>query len=146
MPGIRFIDAYSGSGAIGLEALSRGADAALLIESDRRAAEVIRANLAALGFRGGRLAIDRVEKVAAEPCPGEPYDVLFLDPPYALEAETLKALITNFAQQGWLTADALVCVERAARDPEWIWPVGFESLRARAYGEGTLWYGHRREQ
>ena len=144
--GIRIIDAYAGSGAVGIEALSRGAEAALLIESDRRAAEVIRGNLAALGLAGGRLTIDRVEKVAAELCPGAPYDVLFLDPPYALEAAAVAEVITGFAEQGWLTADAVVCVERAARDPEWVWPQGFESLRARAYGEGMLWYGHRREQ
>lgn len=146
MPGIRLIDAYAGSGAVGLEALSRGAAAALLIESDRRAAGVIRGNLAALGLAGGRLVIDRVEKVAAGKCPDAPYDVLFLDPPYALEAKALAELITEFAEHGWLAADALVCVERAARDPEWVWPEGFASLRARAYGEGMLWYGHRREQ
>ena len=107
---------------------------------------MIRGNLAALGLDGGRLVIDRVEKVAAEPCPDEPYDVLFLDPPYALEAKALAELITDFAGHGWLAADALVCVERAARDPEWVWPEGFAASRARAYGEGTLWYGHRREQ
>lgn len=146
MPGIRLIDAYAGSGAVGLEALSRGAAAALLIESDRRAAEVIRGNLDVLGLAGGRLVIDRVEKLAAEQCPDEPYDVLFLDPPYALEAKPLAELITSFAEHSWLAADALVCVERASRDPKWIWPEGFEALRARAYGEGMLWYGHRREQ
>ena len=144
--GIRLIDAYAGSGAVGLEALSRGAAAALLIESDRRAAEVIKGNLSQLGLSGGRLVTDRVEKLAAERCPGEPYDVLFLDPPYALDARALADLVTGFAGQGWLAADALVCVERAARDPEWIWPAGFESLRSRAYGEGMLWYGQRREQ
>ena len=144
--GIRVVDAYAGSGAVGLEALSRGAAAALLIESDRRAAEVIRGNLAQLGLPGGRIAVDRVEKLAAERCPDQPYDVLFLDPPYALEAAALATLITGFAEHGWLTAEALVCVERAARDPEWMWPEGFENLRARAYGEGMLWYGHRREQ
>jgi 16S rRNA (guanine966-N2)-methyltransferase len=144
--GIRIIDAYAGSGAVGIEALSRGAAAALLIESDRRAAEVIKGNLAQLGLPGGRLVTDRVEKLAAERCAGEPYDVLFLDPPYALDAAALAALITGFAERGWLAADALVCVERATRDPEWIWPEGFDSLRARAYGEGMLWYGQRREQ
>lgn len=146
MDGLRVIDAYAGSGAVGLEALSRGAEAALLIESDRRAAQTVRANLGVLGLPGGRLAADRVERLAAEPCPDKPYDVLFLDPPYALEAETVVETITGFAANGWLAADALVCVERASRDPEWAWPEGFAALRARAYGEGTLWYGHRREQ
>lgn len=144
--GLRVIDAFAGSGAVGVEALSRGAAAALLIESDRRAAEVVRANLRTLAVPGGRLLTDRVERVAAQPCEEEPYHVLFLDPPYALEAKALAGLIADFARQGWLTGDALVCVERASRDPEWVWPEGFDPLRARAYGEGTLWYGHRREQ
>ncbi len=144
--GLRVIDAYAGSGAVGLEALSRGAAAALLIESDRRAAEVVRANLRALDLPGGRVLADRVERVAAQPCPDAPYDLLFLDPPYALETEALRAQVEDFAAQGWLAPGAFVCVERASRDPEWVWPEGFDSLRARAYGEGTLWYGHRREQ
>jgi 16S rRNA (guanine966-N2)-methyltransferase len=144
--GVRLIDAFAGSGAVGLEALSRGASAALLIESDRRAAEVVRANLRTLALPGGRLLADRVERVAAQPCPDQPYDVLFLDPPYALEAKAVAALIEDFALGGWLSAEALVCVERAGRDPEWVWPAGFAALRARGYGEGTLWYGHRREQ
>jgi 16S rRNA (guanine966-N2)-methyltransferase len=146
LDGLRVIDAYAGSGAVGLEALSRGAAAALLIESDRRAAEVVRANLAALGLPGGRLAADRVERLAAAPCPDAPYDVLFLDPPYALAADALAGTVAAFAEHGWLAADALVCVERAARDPGWSWPDGFEHDRARAYGEGMLWYGRRREQ
>jgi 16S rRNA (guanine966-N2)-methyltransferase len=144
--GRRVIDGYAGSGAVGLEALSRGAEAALLIESDRRAAQTVRANLAALGLPGGRLAADRVERVAAEPCPDKPYDLLFLDPPYALGASDVADTVAGFAERGWLAAGAVVCVERASRDPEWDWPAGFAPLRARAYGEGTLWYGHRREQ
>jgi 16S rRNA (guanine966-N2)-methyltransferase len=144
--GLRVIDAYAGSGAVGLEALSRGAAAALLIEADRRAADVVRANLATLGLAGGRLAVEKVERLAAEPCPEQPYDVLFLDPPYAFEAAAVAGTIRAFAAQEWLAADAVVCVERAARDPEWEWPEGFAPLRARAYGEGMLWYGHRREQ
>lgn len=146
MGGLRLIDAYAGSGAVGVEALSRGAAAALLIESDRRAADTVRANLRTLGLPGGRVLVERVERVAAQPCPEAPYDVLFLDPPYALDAAALAGLIADFAGHGWLTPGALVCVERASRDPEWVWPEGFAALRARAYGEGTLWYGHRREQ
>jgi 16S rRNA (guanine966-N2)-methyltransferase len=146
LDGLRVIDAYAGSGAVGLEALSRGAAAALLIESDRRAAQTVRANLDTLGLPGGRLAIDRVERLAADACPEPPYDLLFLDPPYALEAAALADTVGAFAAHGWLAADAVVCVERAARDPEWRWPEGFETGRARAYGEGMLWYGRRREQ
>ena len=145
LDGLRLIDAYAGSGAVGLEALSRGASAALLIESDRRAAEVARANLAALALPGGRLAVEKVEKLAAQPCT-DPYDILFLDPPYALETAAVAQTVSAFAAHGWLGSSSVVCVERAARDPEWAWPEGFTPLRSRDYGEAMLWYGHRREQ
>ncbi|WP_034268336.1 16S rRNA (guanine(966)-N(2))-methyltransferase RsmD [Actinospica robiniae] len=144
--GMRVIDAFAGSGAVGVEALSRGAAAALMIETDPRAAEAIRTNLRTVGVPGGRLLTDRVEQVAAQDCAEAPYEVLFLDPPYALEAKALGELIADFARHGWLAESALVCVERASRDPEFPWPEGFDPLRARKYGEGTLWYGHRREQ
>jgi 16S rRNA (guanine966-N2)-methyltransferase len=144
LDGLRVLDLYAGSGAVGLEALSRGADAVLLVESDRTAARVVQANLDALGLPGGRLSTDRVERLAAAPCPDAPYDVAFLDPPYALPAEDLAAVLTALADQGWLADGATVVVERASRGPAWMWPSGYQELRSRAYGEGTVWYGHRR--
>ncbi|MGH6653883.1 MAG: 16S rRNA (guanine(966)-N(2))-methyltransferase RsmD [Actinocrinis sp.] len=142
--GLRVLDLYAGSGAIGLEALSRGATAALLVESDRTAARIIRANLDTLGLTGGQPAAEPVERLAATPCPTEPYDVAYLDPPYALSAGELAKVLVTLADNGWLADGALVAVERASRDPQWLWPQGFESQRSRAYGEGTVWYGRRR--
>ncbi len=141
--GQRVLDLYAGSGAVGLEALSRGAAAALLVESDRTAARVIRTNLDTLGLTGGQLAAERVERLAATPCPGEPYDVAYVDPPYALAAHELANVLVTLGENGWLADGALVAVERASRDPEWAWPPGFEAQRSRAYGEGTVWYGRR---
>jgi len=146
LAGLRLLDPFAGSGAVGLEALSRGASAALLIETDRKAAAAIEQNLRTLALPGGRLLVDRAERVAAGACPGPPYDVLFLDPPYAFETDRLLALLRDLTVGGWLAADALVCVERATRDPEWEWPPGFERSRSRAYGEGTLWYGTRSDK
>ena len=144
LAGLRVLDLYAGSGAVGLEALSRGAAAALLVESDRAAARVVRGNLEALGLRGGRVSADRAERLAATQCPDDPYDVVFLDPPYALAAKDLAAVLTALAGHGWIADGALVAVERSSRDPQWAWPQGFEPLRSRAYGEGTVWYGRRR--
>src|ERR1700738_4193319 len=144
LDGLRLLDLYAGSGAVGLEALSRGAAGVLLVESDRAAARVVRANLDLLGLPGGRISTDRVERLAALPCPDPPYAAAFLEPPYATPAPDLAAVLTALSANGWLSEAALVAVERASRDPEWLWPEGFNALRSRAYGEGTVWYGHRR--
>lgn len=144
LSGLRVLDLYAGSGAVGLEALSRGAATALLIESDRIAARVARANLDALGLPGGRISTDRVERLAATPCPEQPYDVAYLDPPYALSSAELSAALVALAENGWLADGALVAVERASRSEPWAWPAGFDALRSRGYGEGTVWYGRRR--
>lgn len=141
--GLRVLDLYAGSGAVGLEALSRGAAAALLVESDRTAARVARANLDALGLPGGRLTTERAERLAATPCPDGPYDLIYLDPPYAMPTEELAAVLTALADNGWVAPGAMIAVERASRGPEWVWPAGFQALRSRAYGEGTVWYGRR---
>lgn len=137
----RVLDLYAGSGALGLEALSRGAAAADLVENDPRALAVLRANVAALGLPGARVVADRVERRLAGRPDGPAYDVLLADPPYALLAHDLSALLGGLPGLGWLAAGATVVVERSSRDPELRWPPGWRALRERRYGESTLWYG-----
>jgi 16S rRNA (guanine966-N2)-methyltransferase len=67
--------------------------------------------------------------------------VVFLDPPYAAGDGDLQEILLTLRTQGWLKEDAIVTVERSTRGGEFKWPKGFEPLRARRYGEGTLWYG-----
>ncbi|ADI06616.1 putative RNA methylase [Streptomyces bingchenggensis BCW-1] len=140
--GARVLDLYGGSGAVGLEALSRGAEHVLLVESDARAARTIRANVRALGLPGAELRTGRAEQAIAGPAPESgPYDVVFLDPPYAVADEELREILLTLAGNRWLAPDALATVERSTRGGDFGWPAGFEGLRARRYGEGTLWYG-----
>ena len=136
LDGARVLDLYAGSGAVGLEALSRGAAHATLVESDVKAAAVIRRNVEAVGLPGARVVVDRVERFLA----GDQgtYDVAFLDPPYATSDEIVARVLAA------LRADVVV-VERSARSPEPVWPDGVEGVRDRSYGEGTLWYGRRVE-
>ncbi|WP_129842685.1 16S rRNA (guanine(966)-N(2))-methyltransferase RsmD [Streptomyces sp. RFCAC02] len=141
LAGARVLDPYGGSGAVGLEALSRGAAHALLAESDPRAARTIRANIRALGLPGADLRPVRAEQLAAGPPPGDPYDLVFLDPPYAVTDADLRALLLALRANGWLAPGALATVERSTRGGAFGWPDGFEELRSRRYGEGTLWYG-----
>jgi len=140
LAGLGVIDLYAGSGAVGLEALSRGASRVLLVESDRRAAAVAQANVKAVGLPGATVLVRPAERLG--PNPGAPYDLLFADPPYALEAAELRGVLTDLAANGWLAADATVVVERGRRE-DWQWPDGFAGSRDRRYGDGRLWYGHR---
>ncbi len=140
LDGARVLDLYAGSGAIGLEALSRGAAHALLVESDARAVRTIRENIASLGLPGAELAADRVERVLARGA-AEPYDLVFADPPYAVTAEEVDAVLVRLRDGGWLAPDALVAVERESRGKDLVWPAGYEEERVRRYGEASVWYG-----
>jgi len=161
LAGARVLDLYAGSGAVGLEALSRGAGHVLLVEHGARATRVIRENIEAIGLPGAVLAADRVERVLARgpaPAGGEPspataggqdspaaaggrYDVVFADPPYALADTAVSQVLSLLADQGWLAPSALVIVERATRSGPVSWPDGFVPDRTRRYGEATFWYG-----
>jgi 16S rRNA (guanine966-N2)-methyltransferase len=141
LDGIRIADLYAGSGAVGLEALSRGAVHALLVEADGRAVRTIRDNVAALKLPGAEVRTGKAEQIVTGPAPADPYDVIFLDPPYAVTDDDLREILLTLRRGGWLAEDCLVTVERSTRGGEFGWPEGFEALRARRYGEGTLWYG-----
>ncbi|MET8679459.1 16S rRNA (guanine(966)-N(2))-methyltransferase RsmD [Streptomyces sp. NPDC004647] len=139
--GARVLDLYGGSGAVGLEALSRGAAHVLLVEADTRAARVIRENIRSIGLPGAEVRAGKAEQILASPAPEAAYDVVFLDPPYAVTDDDLREILLTLSASGWLTEDALATVERSTRGGEFRWPAGFDGLRARRYGEGTLWYG-----
>ncbi|MEV6316386.1 16S rRNA (guanine(966)-N(2))-methyltransferase RsmD [Streptomyces sp. NPDC051776] len=141
LDGARVLDLYGGSGAVGLEALSRGAGHVLLVEADTRAARVIRDNVRVIGLPGAEVRTARAEHLLAGPAPADPYDVVFLDPPYVVTDDDLREILLTLRTEGWLAGDALATVERSTRGGEFRWPAGFEGLRARRYGEGTLWYG-----
>jgi 16S rRNA (guanine966-N2)-methyltransferase len=137
----RVLDLYAGSGAVGLEALSRGAEHVLLVESDARAAAVIKSNIAAVGIAGATVVTDRAERLLARP-PNAPdrYDLVFADPPYAMTAAAVTRVLTLLTD-GWLAAGALVVVERATRSGLLEWPPGYLRGKSRRYGEATFWYG-----
>jgi len=141
LAGARVLDLYAGSGAVGLEALSRGAEHVLLVEHGTRAARVIRQNIEAIGLPGAAVIADRVERVLARGPAAGRYDVVFADPPYALADAGVTRVLALLAEQGWLAPGALVVVERATRSGPVSWPDGFVLDRARRYGEATFWYG-----
>ncbi|WP_114559022.1 16S rRNA (guanine(966)-N(2))-methyltransferase RsmD [Desertihabitans aurantiacus] len=137
--GLRFADLYAGSGAVGLEAASRGADAVLLVEAERAVAAVTQANVRRLGLPA-RVQTAKVERLLAAPAP-EPFDVVWLDPPYAVEAATLDVQLRAVVV-GWLAPDGVVVVERGRRSPDPDWPEGMETW-SRRYGETVLHWAQR---
>ena len=144
LTGTRFADLYAGSGAVGLEALSRGAVHALLVEADGRAARTIRDNIVALRLgSAARLVTGKVAQVVAAPPDGGPYDVVFADPPYAVTDAELAEVQQSLIDAGWLAPDAVVVLERATRGGAVTWVDGITADRSRRYGETTLWYGRR---
>ncbi|MFC8850847.1 MULTISPECIES: 16S rRNA (guanine(966)-N(2))-methyltransferase RsmD [unclassified Micromonospora] len=144
LAGARFADLYAGSGAVGLEALSRGAAHVLLVESDARAARVVRENIAALrAAPAARLVTGKVATVLAAGPDGGPYDVVFADPPYAVPDADVTAMLAALVGGGWLATDALVVVERSSRTGPVDWVEGVTAERSRRYGETMLWYGRR---
>ena len=145
LAGAAVLDLYAGSGAAGLEALSRGAATVLFVESDRTAARAIRANIAAVGLPGARLVTGQVATVLARGPGGDAgggpgFGVVVADPPYATGGEEVTAMLTAL-RGGWLAPGALVAVERATRSGPVAWPAGYAPDRSRRYGEATFWYG-----
>jgi 16S rRNA (guanine966-N2)-methyltransferase len=136
LQGLRVLDLYAGSGAVGLEAWSRGAAEVTLVEQDRRTAGVITANVRTLGCTGVQVVTSSVARHLGVG-PHDPFDLVFLDPPYSLATEKVLDDLVALSR-GWLTDDALVVVERAARDRGLTWPPGFEPGRVRRYGETSL--------
>ncbi|MGV9254898.1 16S rRNA (guanine(966)-N(2))-methyltransferase RsmD [Streptomyces sp. NPDC003697] len=139
--GERVLDLYAGSGAVGLEALSRGAGHTLLVEADARAVRTVRDNVRSLGLPGAEVRAGRAEQIIRTTVPEKPYDLVFLDPPYAVSDDDLREILLTLRTEGWLAEDALVTVERSTRGGDFRWPPGFDAIRARRYGEGTFWYG-----
>jgi 16S rRNA (guanine966-N2)-methyltransferase len=145
LSGLSVLDLFAGSGALGLEALSRGAGHVLLVEADRRVTRLITQNIATVALPGARVVADRAERaVAAGPPPEAPFDLVLLDPPYAVPDAEVVTILTALGAGGWLAQDAVAVLERSSRDADFPWPEGYEATRTKSYGEARMnfavWY------
>ena len=141
LAGRSFCDLYSGSGAVGLEAASRGAAPVLLVESSRLTAAVAGRNIAAVDLEV-ELRVGRVEHLVRRRAPTA-YDVVFADPPYALPAETLDGVVDDLLTHGWVSSGGLLVLERSARSAAPRWPDEFSETWRRDYGETVLHFAAR---
>jgi 16S rRNA (guanine966-N2)-methyltransferase len=139
LTGLRFLDLYAGSGAIGLEAVSRGAGVLTSVESDRRTARMVQENATTLGFRKVDVVAQPVARALGQHARA-PYDVVFADPPYPLDNAELERALTLLVDYGWVAPGSVLVVERSARSVEPTWPAGLERERTKEYGETVLWY------
>ena len=136
----RVLDLYAGSGALGLEALSRGAASATLVEHDPAAVAVLRDNVGHLGLPGAHVVAVDVERWLAVD-PEARYDLALLDPPYELDGPELAQVLVGVARR--CEPEAVVVVERSARSPEPVWPEGLDPLEPKTYGETQVWFAER---
>ncbi len=139
LEGAAVLDLYAGTGALAIEALSRGAAEAVIVERDRTALDAIRANVEVLTDDEpiDVVARDVSRFVSAGPPPQAPFDLVFVDPPYRTADEEITALLTALRTPGWLAEGAIVSVERPRRNPVVV-PCGFTNGWERTFGDTLL--------
>lgn len=136
LAGMAVLDLCAGSGAIALEAASRGASRVVAVEHDRPTAALISSNARDTGLRVEVRAAKAEQAVGAL---GERFDLVFLDPPY--EAGIVDDVLASLAAHGVLAPRALVVVERSTRGAAPRWPAVFTDVWHRGYGETVLYFG-----
>ena len=132
------LDLYAGSGALGLEARSRGAGSVVLVEKSATAAAIIRSNVEAVGLDGVTVIVRDVSHLAE---PAKAATLVFVDPPYDMATTQIRGVLAQLQKKSWLADEAIVVVERSSRDDESPLPDTWKLDRMRAYGETVLWYG-----
>jgi 16S rRNA (guanine(966)-N(2))-methyltransferase RsmD len=137
LTGLAVLDLYAGSGALGLEALSRGAASALFVESDQRTAAVIARNISALGLPGAALRRGAVAKVLAAGTPSA-VDLVLADPPYEVDAAEVGQVLAALITHGWAREGTVAVVERAVAGVPLTWPAGWRLWPHHVYGDTRL--------
>ncbi len=135
--GIRVLDLYAGSGALGLEAVSRGATWALFVEADPRAASVIERNIAALGARGAEVRRGASASVLAAGT-SSPVDLVLADPPYEVGDAEVNELVATLDTAGWTVPGTVAVIERSASSEQVAWPPTWSAWKSRRYGDTRL--------
>jgi len=139
LKGWAFCDLFAGSGAVGLEAASRGAAPVMLVESSRRALRTIEQNVAAVDLEA-EIRRDAVQDLLRRQSP-YPFDIVFLDPPYELANGAIEAILRDLVANDWLTGEGLVVLERSSREPAPHWPDALSDTWEKKYGETVLYFG-----
>ena len=143
--GLRVLDLFAGSGAIGLESLSRGATLVHVVEKDEQALKTIEANhdLVKKSNPAGKLQIFgmSVERFLNDQ-PREKYHLVYIDPPYEFSNQGVEDILSKLHDDNFLSSDAFIAVERNTRMDQFVWPDAFIPARERNYGQASIYYGN----
>ncbi len=134
------LDAFAGSGAMGIELMSRGARSCVFCERDRRTSNVVRTNCASVGLSNGsyRVVCADMLRLASSPSLAErPFSVVFLDPPYAMESGVVSRLVCDLRDHGHIAREGLVVYERASDHPQLVIP-SVQTLRSKTHGTTSI--------
>lgn len=136
--GAAVLDLYCGSGALGLEAASRGAASVVLVDASRQAVDAARQNVSSLGFQRVTVVLSSVVRYL-DRSPQPRASLVFADPPYGAGQDEVAAVLRKLTEGEWLQPSATVLLERSARSVEPIWPSGLVRQAVRRYGETAVW-------
>ena len=141
--GLNFLDLFAGSGAIGLEAQSRGASLVHAVEKDFGAqrtictnAEIVAAAKPTGKFHLFSMSVEHFVKDQSK----AKYEIVYIDPPYDYSNNDIEKILSDLHLGGFLSDDALIAVERTSRSKEPVWPIGYELARTKNYGQATIYY------
>ena len=139
---LKFLDLFSGSGAVGVEALSRGAAFVQSVEQDRSTAQIAEKNFQLVNGVSGTFRVDaeRAGKYLSNPAEMQ-FDIIFLDPPYELPNKEIEKLLRAILKNNYLKSDGIIAVERESKSKEFIWPSPLVGTKVRGYGQGSIYYG-----
>lgn len=140
--GARVLDAFAGSGALGLECLSRGAEFVLFCEQGREAVRIVEQNIAALKLPREAYRVRRGDSFTLPESSVGPFDMLFFDPPYAIPAQDVCDMISRLDEKGAVSPDALICYEFAKKDKQDVLhacvALEYQTVSVKDYGDTSL--------
>lgn len=144
--GLCFLDLFCGTGAVGVEALSRGAELVIAVDSDPVVARIAMENFSIVdGFEGRSkvfsLSVEEYLKSVSRSSDHH-FDIIFIDPPYELENEKIEQLLQAIDERELLQPNGVIAVERRSKDSPFTWPVSMEGIKIRSYGQGSIYYGN----
>ena len=143
--GLHVLDLFSGSGAMGLEALSRGASLVHCVEKDDAAAKTISTNNA-LVQKAQPVGVFHLFHISAQKFVDAPaqnqYHFVYIDPPYDFADAELVQVLEKLLENNFYKDGAVIAVERASKSPQPVWPLGYEPSRTKVYGQASIYYAN----
>jgi 16S rRNA (guanine966-N2)-methyltransferase len=142
MSELNFLDLFSGSGAVGVEALSRGAANVYSIEDHAPTAAIATKNFGLVNSESGKFTVvtSPAERYVATPHQIS-FDIIFMDPPYEVENSVIEKLLSEIHSNNLLKRNGIIAIERETKKAQFTWPAPFIEEKVRSYGQGSIFYG-----